>query len=268
MKKQIFALFGLLNVVCVAFAEEGNRHKFSYDVFSNGKDIGDVRVYMEDIQNGGFHIIEQTEIQTDGLWKKSSISSMKTEQFSRDGDFIHSDSKVFDGRSAHWLWVDAKNQNTDVFYAEVNKLSEDELTGLGNVFSSVSLSASQLMLQSQSLFKKRIINFQGTRYPQKSFDTTLANFPRYSSGQQGDTLRVIRILDTENLAINTYNIEMVGLKKLVVHSKKIDCEVYVLQSDEKEVLELWIARNEKDMPHFVQIKGQEKGDAYQIILKP
>lgn len=266
MKKQIAAFFGLLNIACVALAEEGVNSSFTYDVFSNGKDVGEINVQMVVLPDGDFQIIEQTEVQTDGLWKKSTIRSAKTEQFSRNENFVRSDSKIFDGRSTHWLWVESGRNNIDLFYAEIDKPSDDELVGLSKMFSMTS-SSSQILTQSQSLFENRTVNFQGVRYPQNSFDTTLAYFPRYSFNKQEEVPRIIRILDTENLTINTYNIELVGLKKLVVHSKKIDCEVYVLRSNEKEELELWIARNEKDMPHFVQIKGQEKGDAYQIILK-
>jgi hypothetical protein len=59
-----------------------------------------------------------------------------------------------------------------------------------------------------------------------------------------------------------------GRVELNINGTVIEASHYTLNVKDNASTEIWLAVSDADLPYFVQITGEDEGDAYKIAYKP
>jgi hypothetical protein len=102
--------------------------------------------------------------------------------------------------------------------------------------------------------------------PLKDFDATLRELPLYLKRSGYDVHdRKLRLLDTENLEVQRYSLELMGEKELNLAGKTFQCRIVRIKAPRRDI-RYWITEDEIS-PFLVKEQGKDDGVDYEIILR-
>lgn len=238
--------FFFLVASSIAFADTlSNQYLnvFNYDLFFDSKDIGDIRVALENRDDGTLRIIEGAAIKAPGFFNTINIRSTQVETFTKDGELLTAELKTMDGDYTFFHRAVAENNDLWVSYSKVR--------------SSMSSSSSETKASPLSVCCSN-----------RDYDISFSYLPFYWLDQQQSLPKSIKTFDVESLAVEAFSIEDLGVDTVQSKSTSITAKHYSLSQTNSKPLDIWLALNDQDIPYFVQMAGHDDGGSFRILLKP
>jgi hypothetical protein len=244
---------------------------FSYDIFAEGDDIGDMQVQIIKKPKGGYQILESTTIKKSSNWDEINLKSTANELYSRENNLISADKKTFDQTKAYWSKIDNSGADLWMSFSEIKNFAEkeeSELLGFSiAVLDNFIPQAGEVLGLSQLLFADTKAAPISLRLPKKSHHTTLANLPKYWSIHRQTLPAEIRLLDIETTSITQMKTEDLGLKMKTLGGNEVSTKHYALTSETKPPLNIWFAVDENDIPYIFELQIANSNGLFTIKHK-
>lgn len=259
----------------VAGEQQDDFLMLNYDIFSEGKDVGDMTLKLSKDEEG-YIIIEQSHIKASGWWWNLDVTTVLSEEFRQDGVFIRGDGKTVVDGSGHWTRIDAVEDEYRAEYTEIVKTSKAEERQFSTlsfaVAKRVSPNIEEILARSKSIFSDRNIQPHGVKFPKDAFDTTWNNLPFFIRDQgKKDLPSKLRILDSENLEVVQVSLNDLGVEALIVDGRSVHVRSLKIYDGKFDPTYLWINEGRKGgltrIPHFVRYKGKDEDGEFEIVLK-
>jgi len=244
---------------------------FSYDIFAEGNDIGDMQVQIIQEPQGGYQILETTTIQKSSDWDGINLKSTANELYSLENSLISADKKTVDQTKAYWSKIDSSGADLWMSFSEIKNLSEkeeSELLGFSiAVLDNFIPQAGQVLGLSQLLFSDTKATPTSLRLPKNSHHTTLANLPKYWSTNRQTLPAEIRLLDIETTSITQMKTEDLGRKVRTLGGNEVSTNHYTLTSEKRAPLNIWLAVDENDIPYIFELQIANSNGLFTIKHK-
>ncbi|MFQ3189690.1 MAG: hypothetical protein ACI936_000815 [Paraglaciecola sp.] len=236
---------------------------FNYDIFAEGKDVGDMRVQIIKKPLGGYQILESKSIQKSSDWDEINLKSTVNELYSLEHNLISADKKIFDQTKAYWSKVDSSGADLWMSFSEIKNPTEkveSEIVGFSiAVLDNFIPEASEVLGLSQLLFSDTKAVPTSIRLPKNSHHTTLANLPKYWSIHRQTLPAEIRLLDIETISITQMKTEYHGLKVKTLGGNEVSTHHYTLTSESRSPLNIWLAVNKNHTPYIFELQLDNNG---------
>lgn len=244
---------------------------FSYDIFAEGDDIGDMQVQIIKRPKGGYQILESTTIKKSSNWEEINLKSTVNELYSLENSFISADKKTFDQTKAYWSKIDSSGADLWMSFSEIKNLAENEeneLLGFSiAVLDNIIPQAGEVLGLSQLLFADKKAVPTSVRLPKNSHHTTLANLPKYWSIHRQTLPAELRLLDIETTSITLMKTEDLGLKVKTLGGNEVSTKHYALTSENRPPLNIWLAVDENDIPFIFELQITNSNGLFTIKHK-
>jgi len=215
---------------------------FNYDIFSEGTDVGNMKVQIKEISQGGYEILEHSLIQAKAVWGEVSLQTKTSEQYSAGNSLISANIKTYDKNQVFWTTIDNFGADLSIHFSAIK---------------------SPPIKEQEAPFK-----VLDTTIPKNSYHTTLAHLPKYWSIQQQKLPGHLNLLDFKSLSVVRMYIEDKGLEVREYRSAKIPTRHYTLISENNEPLNIWLAVNENNIAYLFQLQGKDEYGDFTIQVKP
>lgn len=286
MKKILIVTFILLNVFStviycqsINFADEKSiavKSMFQYDILVENEDIGDSKIHVIKAINGTVVLHELSHIKTSGFLGKVDLTSSLTEEFSKNGSLFKADIKERVNKKVFWTQLQSVENEIWATRTQIKKLSEiqeqqfiDISVGLlANMVSNVGeiIAISQLIFSDDEEATESLQ--KNLRIDKTSFDTTFISIPHLWQNNQYQFPAEMTILDTELLSVYPAKIEYVAKEFLMnTESHEVLTDHYRIMPPKSAPIDIWLAKDPQNVPHFVQIVGEDKDGKFKIKLK-
>ena len=245
---------------------------FSYDIFAEGDDIGDMQVQIIKKPKGGYQILESTTIKKSSNWNEINLKSTTNELYSLENSLISADKKTFDQTKAYWSKIVSSGTDLWMSFSEIKNFAEkeeSELLGFSiAVLDNLIPQAGEVLGLSQLLFADTKAAPTSLRLPKNSHHTTLANLPKYWSIHQQTLPTEIRLLDIETTSITQMKTEDLGLKVKTLGGNEVSTNHYTLTSENGAPLNIWLAVDENHIPYIFELQIDNEKGPFIIKRKP
>ncbi len=253
-------------------AEEPTFRVLNYDIFSSGKDVGDVTVKLSE-NSDGYTIIEHSHLKVSSWWSGDfEITSIQSETFQQGIGLIKSDSKTVYEREAYWSKINAHGDQLLAEFTVIDKMTTQEAKQFSHLSFALSRKVSdnskEAISLSETLFSNRNKPAHKEEFSWGSFDTTFNNLPLFIQKNGTQPLpKKLNILDTEELEISTTSLHDLGVETIQVGKQKIKARHLTLSDNKSKPLHLWIKEDVASLPYFVRYTGEDEDGPFDIILK-
>jgi hypothetical protein len=253
-------------------AADKTHSTFSYDIFSEGKDIGNMQVQIIEKREGGYQILESTTIIKSSDWNDINLESAANELYSLEDNLISADKKTFDQKKAYWSKIDSSGTDLWMSFSEIKNFREKEEGELVNfsiaILDNLIPEVGEVLGLSLLLFSDTKAVPTSVRLPKNSHHTTLANLPKYWSIHRQKLPAKIQLLDIETTSITQMTTENRGIKVKTYGGNEVSTNHYTLTSENSAPLDIWFAVNEHNIPYFLELKIDNKNGLVTIKRKP
>jgi hypothetical protein len=253
-------------------AADKTHSTFSYDIFSEGKDIGNMQVQIIEKREGGYQILESTTIKKSSDWNDINLESAANELYSLEDNLISADKKTFDQKKAYWSKIDSSGTDLWMSFSEIKNFREKEEGELVNfsiaILDNLIPEVGEVIGLSLLLFSDTKAVPTSIRLPKNSHHTTLANLPKYWSIHRHKLPAKIQLLDIETTSIAQMTTENRGIKVKTYGGNEVSTNHYTLTSENSTPLDIWFAVNEHNIPYFLELKIDNKNGLVTIKRKP
>jgi hypothetical protein len=231
---------------------------FSYDIFAEGDDIGDMQVQIIKKPEGGYQILESITVKKRSNWDEINLKSTLNELYSLENSLVSADKKTFDQTKAYWSKIDSSGADHWMSFSEIKNFAEkeeSELLGFSiAVLDNLIPQAGEVLGLSQLLFADTKAVPTSVRLPKNSHHTTLANLPKYWSIHRQTLPAVIRLLDIESISISQMKTEDQGVEVRTLGSNEVSTKHYTLTSENRPPLNIWLAVDKNDIPYIFELQ--------------
>ena len=252
-------------------ADENRSMLLTYDILSQGKDIGDLTTRIS--QQGNRHvIIEWSHIKASGWLWKIDIVTILSEEFENGNKLTNSDGKTFEEGSAHWTKIGSQEKDILMQYLEIPKPGPREEKQIARLSleaeANTSSNTEDILSLSGSIFMNIVEGVQEFSVSRKSFDTTWNNLPFYIQRKSDSSMPLeLKILDTENLEIGKFTVKDVGRETLMLAKEPITVRHLTFSNRKTGTSHIWINTDSGVLPHVVRHTGKDEDGAFEIVLK-
>jgi hypothetical protein len=259
-----------------SLAEENHFQILNYDIYSNGKDVGDLTLKLSK-DKAGHVIIEQSHIKASGWWWSLNITTVLSEEFKQGGILKRSDGKTLDEDTIVWTQISSDENRYQAEWASIGKTTDQEKKQFFKLSSAAltkdSNNTEEILLITKSMFIGREQQTEHASIPQHVFHTTWNNLPFFIQQNAKDSLpERLDILDTENLEIFQVSLNDLGYKYLLIGNKEIKVRHMKLSDGKFKPADLWVYDgkqvDESALPYIVRYTGEDEDGSFEVVLKP
>ncbi len=256
-----------------ALAQAPDSLTLSYDILSEGDDVGDMTRKLSRTEDG-YTIVEHHHIKTSGWWGSIDITTILGEEFQHGVGLIKSDSKTMDDGTVYWSRI---NLHEDEFwgeFTEISKMSKRETQQFFNLSAAATsrdvFKAADIFALSVALFSIRndLAQAHRIKFVRGSFATTFNDLPFFIQRNAGKPLaKKIQILDPENLEIISVEMTDRGLESILVGSEEIQTRHLIVSNGQFKPSHLWIKIDSASLPYIVRHSGEDEEGTFEMTLK-
>lgn len=267
-------LLAVLMVISTTQAQAGEQLwestiSHQYDIFSDGKDIGDIRVTRsrkEKDEEKLYRTEDATNVKVAGTWGSWEMSATGETITDEQGLFRFDQKIVENGkrwritgsRQEEELWCSARQVQTK------KEKENDDLIGISKMVLAETVPyAGQAMTVLGLLSEEGEGDFQ---IPLDSFDVTPQQLPGFlTETAKGLKDKQIRILDITELEIIEFIFTEIASETIQTGDKSFKCRVFTATSSSGNFT-YWLAEDVLG-GFFVKQKGKDKNGPYEIVLE-
>jgi hypothetical protein len=265
----------LCQVGHASFARENSYQLLTYDIFSEGKDIGDITLKLSTYEKSHI-IIEHSHIKvSEWLWS-IDITKVQSEEFEQGGVLKMSDGKILYDDAIYWTQISSYGSQYQAGFTSLDKITEQEKKQFSNLSTAaaeqVSNNSEDILLHTKSMFVGRKKQTERLSFHQGAFDTTWNNLPIFIEGYTGMALPdKLNILDPENLEIHQVSLSDLGYENVSVGAKEVQARHLKLSDGKFKPSHLWIYVGtnvgEHSLPYIIRYTGEDEDGTFEIVLK-
>ena len=256
----------------IAHATENRSMLLTYDILSQGKDVGDVTTRISQQENRHV-IIERSHIKASGWLWKIDIVTVLSEEFENGNELTNADGKTFEEGSAHWTKIKSQGKDFLMQYIKIPKpgpLEEKQFSRLSfEADAKTSSNTEDILSLSESIFVNTVERAEEYLVSKKSFDTTWNNLPFYIQQRSDSSIpQELKILDTENLETGRFAVKDVGTETLMLGNEPITVRHLTFFNHKTDTSHIWVNADSDVLPYVVRHTGKDEDGVFEIVLKP
>jgi hypothetical protein len=266
----MFVLFG-----DTGFAQEVDFKKLTYDLLSEGEDIGDITLKLLK-EEKRYVILEKSHIDVSGWWWRIDITTVLFEQFDQGGVLKHSDGKTLDEDTIYWTQISSDNDQYQASFRSIKKITDQDKKQFSKLSFAVSDPSSnnvdEVVSLSKLIFSRRDQQAERSSFSQADFDTTWNGLPFFIQKQAGGDLpNKLSILDSEDLEIFQVTLDDLGYEVVSDGANEIPARHLRLSDGKYKPTDLWIYdgtnTDQFSMPYMIRYTGENQDGPFEAVLK-
>ena len=265
-----FSLMLAVFTISPVSADESSSLALKYTILSEGKNIGELTQRLFQDENG-HSFAEHSHIKVSGWWRGIDITSSLIESFNGVNGFSSVDSKTLDGTTAYWTKIERNKKGLRGLFSEIKKTTVWENKALANmgiaITSTLVSNFGEIQSLSGAVFTNRSDQSQGTQFIRNDFDTTEINLPFFINSFGSKPLPdKLRLLDTENLKINSVKLTDLGNEEITISEKTFQSRHLTLAGSRFKPSHIWINNEDISLPYLIRFVGEDEDGPVEIRL--
>lgn len=243
----------------------------TYDLIVSNKKIGEIVLTTHALSNGGYKIVQQLKIDTQGFWGKIKVEGQTEETHTGSGLLEKASNKVQENNKVYWSKVSLSGSEYLAFRAQMKNDDEkemDDVFAVANGVVSYLVPGAGDMIAIGSVILADDKNApRSDRFTKDSFDTSLMGLPLMWQRNNYSLSASLRVFDIQEMAVFGGKVSFRGIETVTLGGEKVPAHRYTLASEGGDPLDVWMCIDGSRLPHFVQLTGKESGTPFKIVLR-
>jgi hypothetical protein len=264
----------LLASLCLLFVSFNAQAQvtFTYTLYVEDQELGSISIEHHPQANGHYVITQHSHIKAPGFWGDLDFQGTLKETHASNGMLLKSGNKFIENDQTFWTKIELSGDEYLAFKAQLKNSQEqedDESIDLAKgVVAHLVPGVGDVMMVGEFLLSDGNEKQMNSRFTKDSFDICFLDLPYFWKSNSYILPSSLRIFDTEEMFIFSTTISHKGRVELNINGTVIEASHYTLNVKDNASTEIWLAVSDADLPYFVQITGEDEGDAYKIAYKP